>query len=115
VTLVDRLHEMAVGGLLPDLTILLDLDPEVGLARAWRQVSNGERSGDETRFENEALLFHQKVRDGYLRLASDSPNRFCVIDAEAPPETVAHAVISAIDARMAVEFAGATASGKDNR
>ncbi len=115
VTLVDQLHDVAVGGLLPDLTILLDLDPEVGLARAWRQIGSGERSGDETRFENEALLFHQKVRNGYLRLASESPKRFCVIDAGVSPETVAGAVTAAIDTRMAAGCPVATASGKDNR
>jgi dTMP kinase len=99
--LVDRLHDLAVGGLLPDLTVLLDLDPEVGLSRAWRQVHHGERSGRETRFENEAFQFHQAVRAGYKELAAQFSERFHVVDAAAAADAVALAVTTAIDARMA--------------
>jgi len=112
---VDSLHQLAVGGLLPDLTILLDLDPEVGLARAWRQVDRGERAGDETRFENEALHFHRQVRDGYRLLADGAPDRFCVIDAAATADAVARDVIAAIDRRMAAGAPdhGAAAADRD--
>lgn len=115
VELVDRLHQAAGGGLLPDLTILLDLDPEIGLARAWQQVRDGERSGEETRFENEALPFHRRVRDGYRSLADAAPERFCVIDAAVPADAVFRHVIAAIDrwlAASAIESDPA-ASGRD--
>lgn len=81
VKLIARLHELVLEGLKPDITILLDLSPEIGLSRAWEQIDNGSRAGDETRFEKEALSFHQKIRAGYLELARLEPQRFRVIDA----------------------------------
>ena len=50
--------------------------PQAGLERAWQQLNNGQRSGDESRFEAEAVAFHEKVRAGYLELASLEPERF---------------------------------------
>jgi dTMP kinase len=79
--LITRLHEMTLKGLKPDITFLLDLSPEIGLSRAWEQIGNGSRSGDESRFEKEALSFHKKIRAGYLELARLEPQRFRVIDA----------------------------------
>jgi len=79
--LITRLHELVLEGLKPDITLLLDLSPETGLSRAWEQIGNGSRSGDETRFEKEALSFHEKIRAGYLELARLEPQRFRVIDA----------------------------------
>ena len=79
--LITRLHELVLEGLKPDITFLLDLSPEIGLSRAWEQIDNGSRTGDETRFEKEALSFHEKIRAGYLELARLEPQRFRVIDA----------------------------------
>jgi dTMP kinase len=59
----------------------LDLAPQIGLARAWRQLDNGTRSGTESRFEEETLSFHEKVRTGYLELARRQPGRIKVVDA----------------------------------
>jgi len=81
IKLITRLHELVLDGLKPDITLLLDLSPETGLSRAWEQIGNGSRSGDETRFEKEALSFHEKIRAGYLELARLEPQRFRVIDA----------------------------------
>ncbi len=81
IKLITRLHELVLEGLKPDITLLLDLSPETGLSRAWEQIGNGSRSGDETRFEKEALSFHEKIRAGYLELACLEPQRFRVIDA----------------------------------
>jgi len=81
IKLIARLHELVLEGLKPDITLLLDLSPETGLSRAWEQIGNGSRSGDETRFEKEALSFHEKIRAGYLELARLEPHRFRVIDA----------------------------------
>lgn len=81
IKLIIRLHELVLEGLKPDITLLLDLSPETGLSRAWEQIGNGSRSGDETRFEKEALSFHKKIRAGYLELARLEPQRFRVIDA----------------------------------
>jgi dTMP kinase len=78
---IGRLHDLVFDGLRPDLTLLLDLPPEVGLARARRQLEKGVRSKRESRFEDETLVFHQRVREGYLALAHQEPGRFRVIDA----------------------------------
>lgn len=78
---VDRLHALMIG-MEPDLTLLFDLDPAKGLARATA------RAGAELRFEDMGLAFQQKARAGFLALAARHP-RFRVIDADAAPETVA--------------------------
>lgn len=85
---VDRLHEMMIG-LEPDLTLLFDLDPAAGLARA------NARKGTEMRFEDMGLAFQTRAREGFLALAARHP-RFRVIDAAGSPETVAARVLVAI-------------------
>ena len=95
--MIDRLHAMILGGLKPDLTILFDLPPETGLDRAWNQVSNGDRSGKEMRFEKEKLAFHRSIRDGYLALARQEPERFVVVDAGADLNAVRAAVTALLE------------------
>ena len=79
--MIIMLHRQAFANLKPDLTFLLDLDPAEGLARAWRQINGGNRESKETRFEEEKITFHEKVRGGYLDLARQEPERFKVINA----------------------------------
>lgn len=74
---VREANRLATGGLVPDLTILLDLDPEEGFRRLGRQKRQLDR------IENETLEFHRRVRTGYLELASSS-KRFFTIDASLP-------------------------------
>jgi len=81
VELLLELHRILFENLKPDVTLLLDLSPQQGLERAWQQLSNGQRAGHESRFENESLAFHEKVRAGYLELAKLEPQRFRIIDA----------------------------------
>ena len=84
------LEEAATDGLRPDLTILLDLPAEDGLARV--------APADVTRFEAEFdLAFHRRVRDGFLALAAAEPGRFAVVDARLPAAEVAAAVSAAAD------------------
>jgi dTMP kinase len=94
--LINRMHHLILEGLKPDITILLDLAPEIGLSRAWQQIENGKRAGRETRFEEEALSFHQKVRAGYLELASLEPDRFRIIDASQDEDQVRKDIIAAL-------------------
>ena len=68
---VHLLNAFATGGLVPDLTILLDLEPTVGL----------ERQSDRNRMESETLAFHERVRKGFLSEAANDTKRFCVLDA----------------------------------
>jgi dTMP kinase len=85
--------EWATGGLLPDLTVLLDLDPREGLARA------GARSSLD-RLEAASLQFHEAVRAGFLALAAEAPARYVVLDARHPPEELAAEVAGALAARL---------------
>jgi dTMP kinase len=74
--LVSKLNEYATGGLKPGLTILLDLEPSHGLLR--QQEHN--------RMEAQSLQFHERVRDGFLKIAAEEPDRFRVLDATETPE-----------------------------
>ncbi len=80
VGLVDALARC---GLMPDLTLLYDLDPRAGLARARQR--DGEHTG---RFESADLPFHERVREAYLEIARREPQRVAVIPAAAPAERV---------------------------
>lgn len=75
----------ATGGLRPQITFLLDLDPAEGLARAAR-------TGAPDRLERADLAFHQRVREGFLTLAEAEPERIVVLDATRPPEELAELV-----------------------
>ncbi|MBN8659667.1 MAG: dTMP kinase [Candidatus Melainabacteria bacterium] len=70
---IKTLNQMSTGGLLPELTILFDLESEKGLGRL--------HPGGHDRLEREAIEFHHKVRQGYLKLAEEEPHRFSIIDA----------------------------------
>jgi dTMP kinase len=83
----------ATGGLLPDLTVLLDLDPSVGLRRAGARATPD-------RLEAASLAFHEAVRAGFLALAAEAPERYAVLDAADEPDEVAAAVRAAITARL---------------
>jgi dTMP kinase len=78
---IRDLHRIIFENLKPDITLLLDLAPRIGLARAWQELDRGNRSDTESRFEEEAIGFHEKVRAGYLELARMEPKRFKIIDA----------------------------------
>ncbi len=80
-TIVASVNEAGTLGLMPDLTVLLDMPVEDGLAR-----KGGKR---QDRFELEAIAFHQRVREGYLKLAAAEPERWLVVDAEKSQEEIA--------------------------
>ena len=77
--MIDNINEFATGGLKPDLTIILDIDSEEGLNRA-RTVKKETPSGEIDRIEAAGLAFHNKVRNGYLEIAKNDPDRCCVVD-----------------------------------
>ncbi len=93
---IHQLHQWILEGLKPDITLLLDLPPDIGLSRAWAQIDNGNRDNAETRFEKENLAFHKLVRAGYLELARLEPQRFRVIDATREEDKVRRDIIDAI-------------------
>jgi dTMP kinase len=97
---VEELNSLACGGIRPDLTVLLDCDVMVGLGRAKSRIetTSGPR---EERFEQEALEFHQKVRNGYLALAGSEPDRFVVVDASLDVDQVSRLITTAVLDRLA--------------
>ncbi|MGB5619648.1 MAG: dTMP kinase [Desulfobacterales bacterium] len=97
---IRRIHRFILGNLRPDLTILLDLPPEIGLARAWAQIDKGNRTGAESRFEKEALDFHRKIRAGYLDIARHESERFRIVDAEQDAAAVCRDIKKAIERLM---------------
>jgi dTMP kinase len=83
---IDRLHSLTLGNFAPDITFILDIDPEIGLKRA------ASRRGDETRFESMPLDFHRQIRAGFLSIAQQEPGRCVVIDAAQSKESVYRAI-----------------------
>jgi dTMP kinase len=96
---IETLNNLACDGLTPQLTLLLDCPVEIGLGRARQRIetTNGPR---EERFELESLMFHQRVRDGYLQLAAEEPERFVIVDATGTPEQVSKSIASAVTPRF---------------
>jgi len=96
---VHEINHWATRATTPDLTVLLDVTVEVGLARATRTACD--------RIEAEGLEFHERVRQGYLAVARDEPDRVVVIDASGPPDAVADRVHSVVLERLRQQRAGA--------
>jgi dTMP kinase len=94
-TTVMELDRIACRGLKPDLTICIDIDTKTGLARALA------RGDAETRFEAQAIEFHQRVREAYHQLAAREPGRFRLIDGCGAPDAVAAKVSYEFDAFVA--------------
>ncbi len=90
------LHRFALGDFAPDLTLILDLPVEIGLARA------AGRSRGADRFERLDPTFHQKLRDGFRAIAAAEPARCVLIDASADPAAVHRAVLNAVAQRLQV-------------
>ncbi|CCJ66430.1 MULTISPECIES: dTMP kinase [Leuconostoc] len=80
-----QINQFAIDGLLPDLTIYLDVPSELGLARV-----TANRKGKIDRLDKESLAFHQKVRQTYLKLQSEFSDRIKIVDATQPLDKVVH-------------------------
>jgi dTMP kinase len=91
---IAEIHEASLGDFKPDLTLVVDLDPAVGLARTH---SRGEAP---TRFERQPSAFHHALRDGFLQIAEAEPQRCSVLDGSASPDTVLAAAIHIVKERL---------------
>jgi dTMP kinase len=96
--LIARLNALGSDGLAPDLTLLFDLDPKVGLSRAAERLSAPRKAED--RMEGEVLAFHQRVRAGYRALAAAEPERFAVLDASRGIVEIETEVRRLVEARL---------------
>ena len=92
------LHRFALGDFAPDLTLMLDLPVDVGLARAMARSSAD-------RFERLDPGFHERLRQGFRQIAADNPARCMLVDAAGDPQTVHRAVLAVVKQRLGVEFA----------
>jgi dTMP kinase len=91
---IRDLYRLAVGSFAPDLTLILDLPVETGLARA------AGRGGAEDRYEKMQGGFHQRLRDGFLSIAATEPDRCAVVPADRPLDDVTAAILAVIDERL---------------
>lgn len=92
---VEAINRFAVGTTIPDLTLLIDLPAEIGLARI-RKRSDGQLD----RMEQEAIEFYQAVRQGYLNLAALEPDRFVILDGSQTIETLENQVWTAVQRKL---------------
>ncbi|MGC9503248.1 dTMP kinase [Baaleninema sp.] len=95
--LIDRLNHIATGGLEPDLTLWLDVEPEIGLDRARQR-------GEANRLEREALDFHRRVRQGYAELAQQYPHRIVRIDGTRSPDQVEQKIQQILTERLPLKL-----------
>jgi dTMP kinase len=91
------LERVTVGETRPDLTLILDLPPEIGLARAAARRGAGQASD---RFEGEGLAFHEALRKAYLAIAAAEPERCVLVDADHSEEEVAQAIWDTVSYRL---------------
>jgi len=94
--MIQALDRLVTAGMRPDLTIVLDVEVAVGLARA-RGRNNQQGLEAEARFENEELVFHERVRQGYLALAREAPDRIKIVDAAQSPLRVQETIREIVD------------------
>jgi dTMP kinase len=92
---ITRVNDVATAGLEPDLLIVLDLDPAVGMRRKF-----GEQAAHGDRIEEKSAQFHQKVREGFLEYARLRPERSAVVSADAPPEEIHRRVWEHVKSRL---------------
>jgi len=91
---IAAIHRMALGDFGPDLTVVLDLPHEAGLARA------GSRADSEDRYERMEEAFHDRIRKGFLSIAELHPGRCCVVDATADIDAVHRAILDVVESRL---------------
>jgi dTMP kinase len=99
--MINSLDRIVTAGMRPDLTLLFDIEAAAGIARA-RGRNNSRGLETEARFENEELVFHERVRQGYLTLATQEPERIRIVDASSSPEAVQAQVRQIVDERLRI-------------
>lgn len=95
--MLDELYKMTVGDFYPDLTIILDIDPEIGLARSM--AVNSTYAVQETRHESRGIEFHQNLRKGFLEIAKTS-DRYVVVDANKTIEDLHANIVKLVEERL---------------
>ena len=122
---IQAINDITTKGILPDLTILLDMEPEVALKRLERELSLANEPALEDRsfeqglrkFENENVTFHRRVREGYLKLARRDPKKWLVLDASQAQDVVTTAIWESVQHLLPkrVTQASLILRGEENR
>lgn len=99
-----ELNRRAVQALFPDLTFLIDLNPEIGLKRALTRNEQENKTLSEGRFEAESLYFHTRVRQGFLALAEQFPERYRIVDGTRNSEQVLEQTLLILDTEYGTSF-----------
>ena len=95
---LDALYKIAVGDFKPDLTIILDIDPKIGLDRSLKKAAGEEIK--EVRFESIDIDFHYRLREGFLKIANNDPHRCVVLDANKPIDELHKDIVALVSARF---------------
>lgn len=98
--LLRQLNDVAVSGCWPDLTLLLDIEPEEGLRRATTRNIQDNKMAEEGRFEAESIAFHTRVREGYLTWGALNQDRIKVVDASLSPDDVSRQINEIVSERL---------------
>lgn len=96
--IIKDLYKIAVGNFEPDLTIVLDLDPKIGLARSFNKAKTMDVK--ELRFEKRELEFHNNMRKGFLMIAKQEPKRCVVLDANKTIEELHSDIVKVMQERL---------------
>ena len=95
---LDELYQIAVGKFKPNLTIIFDIDPQVGLARSFHKAESSDVK--ELRFEGREIAFHQNLRQGFLEIAQAEPERCVVLNADQSIEDLHQDVLRVVRERL---------------
>lgn len=99
---LNNLYQLAVGSFKPDLTILLDIDAQIGLERSFSKADT--MLVKETRHESRGLEFHDNLRHGFLEIAKNEPQRFVVLDANKSIEDLHQEIINVVKERFELDL-----------
>ena len=97
---IEMLYRFAAGEFKPDLTFIFDIDPEIGLKRSFAKAQT--MTVQETRNENRVLSWHQNLRQGYLQIAKENPNRCVVLDANVEKQALHEQIVRVLAERFGV-------------
>lgn len=103
---IERLYALVAGDFQPDLTLVFDIDPEAGLARSMKHMSQTANATESTedRYERMGLAFHTRLREGFLAIAAANPARCAVIDAAQDIDAVHRQVLAVVRARFGAQL-----------
>jgi len=94
--ILKQIQHVSIGDFQPDITLILDIDVKSGLARAGDRMQGDDNSNTEDRFERMKINFHENLRQGYLTIAKQNPDRCCIVNAGQSIEDVHSDILSAI-------------------